>query len=367
MSRRSKAARPYGYGAYCCRFGKTDRGLPPFERDHSKPHLVYFCYPRDCGIGESALAYQDILRKLGYDVEVRTWRAEWGDIQGEPETTYFHHWHPQPGGQAPPDGMPGLRHIAYWAYENQGYFPREWQFALPVMDEIWCPSEFCHKIFSPHHSKVRVVPHVVEEPEQEWVRRPFTVTFLYDAWSHACRKNPDAAIRVFRRTFVGNTDARMVIKTHHCPDDEMAWLKYMVKDDKRIRIVNKFLPDAELDQLWRETSCLLSLQRSEGFGLNIAKAIARGIPTVTTGWGGHMDFARGIVWAVRYDIEDAGALGNHWYGNGRWAQPNEDHAVAQLADVYQLKNRGKLDRGITRMRQKYSEEHIGNLIGGLLG
>ena len=93
------------------------RPLPAHVRDTAKPHLIYYCYQQDCGIGEAATDYQRLLRDLGWDVEVRPWRRDYDDLYRDAEAVKIHHWHPQPEDPELIKGrrMPGYSCLCCWA------------------------------------------------------------------------------------------------------------------------------------------------------------------------------------------------------------------------------------------------------------
>ena len=47
---------------------------------------------------------------------------------------------------------------------------------------------------------------------------------------------------------------------------------------------------AEIDDLYRDSDVVMSLHRSEGFGLVVAEAMLRGLPVIATDWSGTVDF-----------------------------------------------------------------------------
>ena len=46
----------------------------------------------------------------------------------------------------------------------------------------------------------------------------------------------------------------------------------------------------EMESLYAAADAYISLHRAEGFGLNLAEAMLRGLPVVATNWSGNVDF-----------------------------------------------------------------------------
>lgn len=160
-----------------------------------------------------------------------------------------------------------------------------------------------------------------------------TVLFLFDAWSRLPRKNPEAELRVFKKAFPNGNSVRLIIKAHHLSPVEYYELHRLCGRNHWITIVDDFLSEQALSRLFLDADILLSLQRSEGFGLNLAKAQAYGIPIITTAYGGHLDFCEDTAFLVGYKLEDVTRYNDPWYPEGHWAEPNEEEAVGLLRSV----------------------------------
>ena len=81
--------------------------------------------------------------------------------------------------------------------------------------------------------------------------------------------------------------------------------------------------------LMASVDVVISLHRSEGFGLFLAEAMCLGKPVVATGWSGNMDFMdEKSAGLVRYCLVRGGVEAGP-YAGGQWAEPDVDHA-AQL-------------------------------------
>ena len=145
------------------------------------------------------------------------------------------------------------------------------------------------------------------------------------------RKNPLAAIAAFRAAFGERPDRLLVLKTGHvahAPDD-FARLAAAAQAPN-IRLETRVLPTADHHALMAASDIVLSLHRSEGFGLVPAEAMLLGKPVIATGWSGNMDFmdASNSV-PIGYRLVPV-ADPRQVYQGGSWAEPDQAEAVAQL-------------------------------------
>jgi glycosyltransferase involved in cell wall biosynthesis len=129
-------------------------------------------------------------------------------------------------------------------------------------------------------------------PEKDYL---FLVNF--DAMSSIERKNPLAAVLAFREAFPrGSERAGLIIKTRHADrvggHDLVHWNMVLkeAQGDRRIRIVNRTLTEAEMVGLLNVCDCYVTLHRSEGFGYGAAEALVQGKPVITTDYSGVRDF-----------------------------------------------------------------------------
>jgi glycosyltransferase involved in cell wall biosynthesis len=83
--------------------------------------------------------------------------------------------------------------------------------------------------------------------------------------------------------------------------------------------------------LTASSDIVLSLHRSEGYGLLLAEAIWLGKPTVATGWSSNVEFmdpaSSQLVDFDLIPVEGDGAI----YRAGRWADARIDDAAGKLA------------------------------------
>jgi glycosyltransferase involved in cell wall biosynthesis len=194
------------------------------------------------------------------------------------------------------------RVIGYWAWELP-VVPASWRAGLPFVHEVWVPSRFtAEAIEKLLPGRVRVVPHplAAAPPAPAALGRDAfglpadaVVTLVsFSMASSFARKNPLGAIAAHRAAFGDREDRVLLLKVahpEHHPQD-FAALREAVGSSANIRLESRTLPAADSHALTACADIVLSLHRSEGFGLVPAEAMLLGRAVVATGWSGNMDF-----------------------------------------------------------------------------
>jgi glycosyltransferase involved in cell wall biosynthesis len=318
---------------------------------------------RPTGLGEGARLMRAALDQLGI--------ASWGQDVGDR----------LPGGQAarlplemPPPGAPLVLHenppslpwallrlprdlirgrhvIGYWAWELP-VAPPSWRAGLPFVHSVWVPSQFTAAALRPMlPADGRIALHVVPHPvaaappvpsalgRAEFGLPTDALIVLVSASlaSSFTRKNPLAAIAAFQAAFGNRTDRLLLLKLNHVdhfPAD-FAAVRAAVADAPNIRIETRVLPYADRHALTACADILLSLHRSEGFGLVLAEAMLLGVPVVATGWSGNMDFMDAETAAlVNFRLVPArDPRGVMQVPGAVWAEPDIADAAAQLRQL----------------------------------
>src|SRR5262249_30223582 len=100
-------------------------------------------------------------------------------------------------------------------------------------------------------------------------------------------------------------------------------------------LVDRYLHRDGVYGLIRACDVYLSLHRSEGFGLTVAEAMAYGRPVVVTDWSGNMDFTTPLnSFLVDAPVRALRADFGPYRRGAHWAEPDLDHAAAQLRRIY---------------------------------
>ena len=242
----------------------------------------------------------------------------------------------------PRDLLVGRRVIGYWAWELPDV-PPDWRAGARFVHEVWVPSAFTAAAFERVlPGRVRVVPHplAIAPPEPAtldrgafgWPTDAVVVLVSANLASSFERKNPLGAVAAFRAAFGNRRDRLLILKIgnpDHFPAD-FARITEAVADAPNIRIDTQPYPAAVAHALTAMADIVLSLHRSEGFGLVLAEAMLLGKPVVATGWSGNMAFMDEASAAlVDYRLVAAVDARQVYYGS-HWAEPDQGGAVAHL-------------------------------------
>jgi glycosyltransferase involved in cell wall biosynthesis len=313
---------------------------------------------RASGLGEGARLMLAGLAELG----VPSWSVRAGlRLPGEAEDV------PVAASDAPPRGAPlvlhvnaphvaaallrlprgflrGRRVIGCWAWELP-VAPPDWATGVRFVHEVWVPSRFTAAALEPLlPGRVRVVPYCVASrpPAPSALDRqafglPMEAVVTLCSFSLASsfeRKNPLAAIAAHRAAFGDRTDRILVMKIGHAghfgPD--LQRLRDAAAGAANIRFETRTLPLADNHALTACADIVLSLHRSEGFGLVPAEGMLLGRAVVLTNWSGNTDFTDAETAAlVPYRLVPAIDPRGVFQAPGAvWAEANVDAAATHL-------------------------------------
>ncbi|MEI9903153.1 MAG: glycosyltransferase [Asticcacaulis sp.] len=206
--------------------------------------------------------------------------------------------------------------IGYWAWETSRV-PASWLYIADYLHEIWVPSRFVHDAlaFSLRQKgredlivRIRIMLHPVPVPAPGHNRRNGArarfgldpnlceVLCLFDTKSSAVRKNPWGALDAWQKAFPEpSTAARLTLKVVDLAGDRATEQKLLAILAGRpdIRLVSERFDDQDMDAFIAAFDVLISLHRSEGFGLTLAEAMAAGVAVIATAGSGNDDFMAG--------------------------------------------------------------------------
>lgn len=241
----------------------------------------------------------------------------------------------------------GRTTIGVWFWET-ARFPSMFHGSFASVDEIWVASDFvASALRAAAPPQVPVVqfplPIVVPAVDPTATRATFglpddRVLFhtSFDHRSVANRKNPFGVVEAFVRAFGEEDGAHLVVKSTNADADPAASarLRALAADRRDITFLDALLAPAANAALLALADCHVSLHRSEGFGFNIADALALGVPVVATGATGNLAFCRPEHVALVPATEIPVGEGSFPYEpDATWFDPDLDAAVAAMAAV----------------------------------
>lgn len=200
---------------------------------------------------------------------------------------------PQYGGKL---WLPNRLNLAVVNWETER-LPAAWPVVLALYERLAAPSRFTAEAVRRATGRtVHVLPNCVplRPVHNRATNEPhFEFLCLFDALSDFDRKNPLAAIHAFRKAtsdLPRGVTCRLRVKCHSRTQPAVLAALHAEAGNAAVEIIAETLSDDGMQRLWDECDCLVSLHRSEGFGLPVAEALARGIPVIATRQGGILDF-----------------------------------------------------------------------------
>lgn len=327
------------------------------------PLIVAGLFRTSSGIGESARTCADAFEKHGLNVV----RCDLSDAFSQvdlPTDNIFSEFPSSRHGTLilhlnAPETLTALRSlgyrknkrwriIGYWVWELES-LPKSWVTEAQHLNEIWTPTEFSARAISNAVDiPVKVVPHFVKPPEGRIHTPAFrhqlppnsTVVGIFaDGRSSFDRKNLLGSLRAFLSGVGANSDCWLLIKTRNLTEHPAIAhaVAEAIHSMPRIIQIDSSLPKPQQWGLIDSCDIMLSLHRSEGFGLVLAEAMSLGKCVVATGWSGNTDFmnkynAFPVSYRLVEAIDSTGVYGN-LDENLCWADPDLSRAAKLLSKL----------------------------------
>jgi 2-polyprenyl-3-methyl-5-hydroxy-6-metoxy-1,4-benzoquinol methylase/glycosyltransferase involved in cell wall biosynthesis len=251
---------------------------------------------------------------------------------------------PAVAGRLGPEFFEDRRTVGWWWWESDA-LPERWHGSFDLVDEVWAGSRFVAETLAKVSpvpvayipTPVTMRPGVASDRRAVGLPEGFVFLFSFDFNSVVARKNPAGVVEAFRRAFPEpRPGVSLVLKSingeHHPPAVEALTEAIGGRDDIALR--DEFL-DADLrDVLVASCDCYVSLHRSEGFGFTLAEAMLLGKPVVGTAYSGTADYLSDETgFVVDHELVPIGEGAEPYPADGRWAEPDLDHAAQLLRRV----------------------------------
>ena len=245
----------------------------------------------------------------------------------------------------------GRTNIALWFCELER-FPVTWHQAFDYYDAIWTVTEFCRAAFaavSPVPVRKMTYPFQMEEAPPDRLHfgideGVFAFLFNFDYCSEVARKNPADVIAAYKAAFDPGEKAMLILKAIN-PGFNPAAARALREAAKGAKIIfmEEHLRAGEMASLFASIDCYISLHRSEGLGLGMARAMYAGKPVIATGYSGNLEFMNAEnSRLVRHRLVEIERSNGPYEKGGVWAEPDVAHAAELM--------RGMFDRREEAMR-----------------
>jgi glycosyltransferase involved in cell wall biosynthesis len=230
--------------------------------------------------------------------------------------------------------------------------PVGWVEPMDMVDEIWLPTNWNQKTFIDAGVKtpILVKPHIfVGDKDYKKVNQlgdiqkgDDYVFYSIGVWSDS-RKRMGDLIRLFCKTFTGNDQVQLVVKTSYkgyekknletCHKEAAAIINRFSNPPK-IHIITDQYDDSMISKLHGYGDCFVSLTHTEGWGLGAFEAHSYGKPVIITGFGGQLEYLGddypGLINYTKVPCSSKDFPDYH-----SWAEPDEKHASVLMKATYE--------------------------------
>jgi len=250
-------------------------------------------------------------------------------------------------------------YVGFVATEVDGA-PADWVAACHAMDETWTVSKFVRDaLVRSGHDPLRVFAmrpgidaslynRALLEALPIAGQRGFTFLSVFE-WAH--RKGWDVLLRAFFSAFSAADDVCLVLRAYD--SHSSAALHERIQEFARTHgfdtgrlphciVLNEDLPTKDLPRLYAAADAFVLPSRGEGWAIPCMEAMAAGLPTIATNFGGQLDFMNSDVsYMLDYKLAPVSAAG--WnenentvqYKGFNWAEPSVEHLTRIMRDVFE--------------------------------
>ncbi len=210
--------------------------------------------------------------------------------------------------------------------------------ALPVMSEYVKKVMIDNGVFIPIFVVGDGVDHVLNVKEKVYKLKTKKIFKFLHISSCFPRKGVDILLKAYCNSFTNQDDVCLIIKTFPNPHNNIEDLikKYAIGNNSpEIELINKDLEDEYIISLYKQSNCLVAPSRGEGFGLPMAEAMVFGLPVITTGYGGQIDFCtEETAWLINYSFKKAKTHMKLF--DSYWVEPDWKHLAKVMLKAYKL-------------------------------
>ena len=234
--------------------------------------------------------------------------------------------------------------------------PDAWREPLQAYDEVWVPCRHNMETFAAggiEAERLRLLPEPLDfdlfRPGLEpWpLDVPAGHLVFLSSFDFSERKGWRQLLLAWARAFEAHDPVVLVLKTGSVevftPEEVRERIESFLSARlgsarmAPVRLIVEMLPAAEVPRLYAAADAYVCASRGEGWGRTYMEALAMGLPTVGTRYGGNVDFMeREGAWLVDGKMvpvaSDADVLDRNYHGH-RWLEADVDELAGALREI----------------------------------
>jgi len=264
-----------------------------------------------------------------------------------------------------PAGMLGDFRLAYFFWEESEVPSDLVRLINRYLDGIIAPTKFGHRVYrnSGIHIPIAVCGGGLESEafcftnESATCGMPMPFTFLHVS-SGMPRKGIEELFSAYAAAFTRQENVELIVKTHdHCNNVVKSLYKKFFEGKTSapaVSILFEDLTDDQMAELYRAADAIVLPTRGEGFNLPAAEALAMGIPVITTGYSGHLDFCNqenAILLDYDFELSDSHLTA----GEAMWVRVRAVELAKKMRAVFDGSMKSEVDRKVANGLQTASE------------
>lgn len=168
------------------------------------------------------------------------------------------------------------------------------------------------------------------------------------------RKGVDVLLKAYFSEFTNKDECVLILKLYRNPENPVPQLLKELKraDAPEVLVINDTeLTDAQMKSITDQADAAVYPSRAEGFALPVAEAMALGVPVITTGYSGQMDFCTNEnSFLLDYRITDATASHLMLPGS-KWAEPDMRQLKKLMRYLYKNRNSAEVKKKIAEAKK----------------
>lgn len=274
--------------------------------------------------------------------------------------------------------------IAHLFWETDR-LPEPWISCINKMDEVWTSGEGMIDVFKQCGVRVPIYafPQPIDISLADKQMKPFQIyghkSFLfYSIFQWIDRKNPEGLIKTYWKTFEGNENVSLLLKTYRVnfsetefnliQDDIQRWRSELnLRHYPRLLLCKRLLADEDILRLHITGDAYVIADHGEGWNRVLHEALLFGKPSISSARGGIHEHLTSDHY-FRVPTTYANVTEQKWIPwytkNMRWAEPDLNELSKLMQYVYKAKGqaqaRGTLAQ--TFIKDNFSFHKIGNMM-----